>query len=251
MPPPSAGPMPESSSSRHRQSSPAAATVPFEWEAPDWPDLEDDMNDFDIDPSEDIERDEFLLLPPQIPLQPRSHQESSKANTHRSLDDDDDARVEDPHPTAGKIIGHAPSTVPKDQDGDTVMHDLDHGSPFLPFCSELDWCFAEWAVKDGPGQKAMDRLLAIPGVHHLSLCFITSTTYKRLKFLQIKEKLGLSFNNMRALLQKVDSIPDRAGEWQTKELFFRDHGDEKYTIRFRDPIEAIKSLFADPTLEKH
>ncbi|KAF8874329.1 hypothetical protein CPB84DRAFT_1690242 [Gymnopilus junonius] len=35
---------------------------------------------------------------------------------------------------------------------------------FMPFSSELDWRFAEWAVKDGPGQNAIDRLLAIPGV---------------------------------------------------------------------------------------
>ncbi|KAF8880698.1 hypothetical protein CPB84DRAFT_1817310 [Gymnopilus junonius] len=99
---------------------------------------------------------------------------------------------------------------------------------FVPFNSELDWRFAEWAVKDGPGQKAIDHLLTIPGV---------------------QEKLGLSYNNIRALLQKVDSVPDRTGQWQTRELSFRDKPDEKYTIHFRDPIEAIKTLFMDPAFE--
>ncbi|KAF8871060.1 hypothetical protein CPB84DRAFT_1818259 [Gymnopilus junonius] len=104
----------------------------------------------------------------------------------------------------------------------------------MPFSSELDWRFAEWAVKDGPGQNAIDRLLAIPGVRFRGA-----------------GEIRLSYNNIRSLLKKVDSIPDRTGEWQTKELFFHGEPDEKFTIRFRSPLEAIKSLFADPALEKH
>ena len=37
-------------------------------------------------------------------------------------------------------------------------------NPYMPFASELDWRIAQWAVKDGPGQNAFDRLLKIPGV---------------------------------------------------------------------------------------
>ncbi|KAF8906945.1 hypothetical protein CPB84DRAFT_1632244, partial [Gymnopilus junonius] len=99
---------------------------------------------------------------------------------------------------------------------------------YMPFSSELDWRFAEWAVKDGPGQNATDRLLSVPG---------------------IREKLGLSYNNMRALLQKVDSIPDRVGVWQERSLSFRSNPNDVYTIRFRDPVEAVKMLFADPAFK--
>lgn len=59
------------------------------------------------------------------------------------------------------------------------------------------------------------------------------------------EKLGLLFHNMRALHQKVDSMPDKAGEWQTRELKFNDRPDEIFTVRFRDPVEAIKGLWKD------
>ncbi|KAF8911442.1 hypothetical protein CPB84DRAFT_1742860 [Gymnopilus junonius] len=94
------------------------------------------------------------------------------------------------YPSADKVYGHVPSSNPTfhlDSSGNTVM-----GDP-------------KWAVKDGPGQKAIDHLLTIPGV---------------------QEKLGLSYNNICALLQKVDSVPDCA-----------------------DPIKAIKTLFADPAFE--
>ena len=43
-------------------------------------------------------------------------------------------------------------------------------------------------------------------------------------------------------------MPERAGMWQTKQLFFKDSPHEKYTIRFRDPLEAIKSLWKDGEL---
>ncbi|CAA7267308.1 unnamed protein product [Cyclocybe aegerita] len=86
---------------------------------------------------------------------------------------------------------------------------------------------APWAVRDGPGNNAFDRLLAIPGV---------------------VDKLGLSYRNIRALHKKLDSMPDKAGEWQTKHLRFKDRPDETFTIRHRDPVEAIKSLWKDPEL---
>lgn len=43
-------------------------------------------------------------------------------------------------------------------------------------------------------------------------------------------------------------MPERAGEWQTKQLRFEDRPDEVFTIRHRDPIEAIKTLWRDPDL---
>ncbi|KAF8168381.1 hypothetical protein B0H34DRAFT_646341 [Crassisporium funariophilum] len=52
----------------------------------------------------------------------------------------------------------------KNGDGDISM---EGENPFFPFLSELDWKVAQWAVKDGPGHSAFNRLLEIPGV---SLC---------------------------------------------------------------------------------
>ncbi|KAF8165815.1 hypothetical protein B0H34DRAFT_794159 [Crassisporium funariophilum] len=98
---------------------------------------------------------------------------------------------------------------------------------FFPFLLELDWKVAQWAVKDGPGHSAFDRLLEIPGV---------------------VEKLGLSFHNIRALHQKLDGMPEKAGEWQTKHLSFQDSPDDIFTMRYRDPIEAIRSLWKDTNL---
>ena len=42
-------------------------------------------------------------------------------------------------------------------------------------------------------------------------------------------------------------MPEKAGEWKTRKLKFKD-AEEEFTIRYRDPVEAIKSLWADPEL---
>lgn len=62
----------------------------------------------------------------------------------------------------------------------------------------------------------------------------------------MKERLGLSFSTARSMFQQVDAIPTRCGEWFTKRLSFKDRPDEHFTIRYRDPIEAIKGLWGDP-----
>lgn len=62
------------------------------------------------------------------------------------------------------------------------------------------------------------------------------------------EKLGLSYHNIRGLHQKLDAMPERAGEWKIKHLSFTDRPDEIFTIRFRDPVEAIRSLWKDSYL---
>jgi len=49
--------------------------------------------------------------------------------------------------------------------------------------------------------------------------------------------------------QIIDNdIPDRAGPWKVENLFFHDMPDIAHTIRYRDPIEAIRSLWGDPSL---
>ncbi|KAJ3831693.1 hypothetical protein F5878DRAFT_516019, partial [Lentinula raphanica] len=61
-------------------------------------------------------------------------------------------------------------------------------------------------------------------------------------------RLGLTFNNARSMLQKVDSIPEKCGNWFTKQLAFKDRPNETFTLHYRDPIEAIKALWGDPSL---
>ncbi len=51
--------------------------------------------------------------------------------------------------------------------------------------------------------------------------------------------------------QKIDSIPDRSGEWMTKDLHFDDLPDQNFTIRYRDPVKAIQSLWADSLNAEH
>lgn len=43
-------------------------------------------------------------------------------------------------------------------------------------------------------------------------------------------------------------MPERAGKWTTQTLSFSDCPEDTFTIRYRDPLEAIHSLWADPGL---
>lgn len=43
-------------------------------------------------------------------------------------------------------------------------------------------------------------------------------------------------------------MPEKAGQWQTKQLSFQDRPGEIFTIHFRDPVQAIKSLWKDSYL---
>ena len=66
---------------------------------------------------------------------------------------------------AGRIFRkEIPPRYTQDREGDTLMEEDSEPNPFAPFSSELDWRIAHWAVKDGPGHNAFNRLLEIPGV---------------------------------------------------------------------------------------
>lgn len=98
---------------------------------------------------------------------------------------------------------------------------------YFPFSCELDWKVANWFIKEDPGHNAFNRFLSIPGV---------------------VERLGLSFKTVREIHEKVDNLPPKGGEWKAKVLKFADRPDEEFVVRFRDPIEVIKSLWRDPSL---
>ncbi|KAJ7097473.1 hypothetical protein C8R44DRAFT_643642 [Mycena epipterygia] len=182
---------------------------------------------------------QFIPIDPNLPGPSRlpSSTASQTRNTHH-LSDEDNTRVVDSHPTAGRVIQMNDNLHEKwkhsfglalDPSGDIEMGGPDSVNGFAPFASELDWRIAEWVIKDGPGHKAIDCLLHIPGV-----C----------------EKLGLSYTNIRGLHQIVDNIPECAGSWTTKTLSFPDHPHEKYLIRYRDPLTAIHTLLGNPAHAK-
>lgn len=62
--------------------------------------------------------------------------------------------------------------------------------------------------------------------------------------LQFREKLGLSYHNSRALLQRVDSLPERA-EWEERWVSFKDRPGEKHLVQFRNIIQAIRALLGN------
>jgi hypothetical protein len=87
---------------------------------------------------------------------------------HEVLDDDDDERIIIVDEDAGRILRkETPPSYNQDRDGDALMEEDGQPNPFAPFSSELDWKVAHWAVKDGPGHNALNRLLEIPGVSNL------------------------------------------------------------------------------------
>ncbi|KAH9911752.1 uncharacterized protein B0H18DRAFT_891825 [Fomitopsis serialis] len=192
----------------------------------------------DVDPGEDDEFEVLMFAPEtahrNAPTQSASAGESSSPSHARrtalALDDDEDTRVEEVNEAAGVVL----------REGETVREEWrryfeeqkekngkQHKGEFSlwdPFDSELDWQLASWLIKEGIGQGAIDRLLKIP---------------------KFREKLELSYHNSRALLQKVDSIPDRA-TWKERWLSFKDRPGERHLVQFRDIIEAIKALLGNP-----
>ena len=175
------------------------------------------------------------------------------------LDEDDDSRVIIDDEDAGQVIKMDESLHQRWQRllqlsglPDSGQPQLPPGAegpnPYAPFTSELEWRIARWAVLDGIGHSSLDRLLSIPGV---SLGH-SNKSYTNDLFLQVVEKLGLSYHNTRSLHQTIDNdIPERAGTWRTDEIFFNDFPDIVYTVRSRDPLEAIQGLWGDPVLSQH
>lgn len=139
---------------------------------PEYDNLEhyDPQQDPDIDMEFGPYEDEFYFLPteagpgPQMTIN-QINQGAENAR-HPILEDDDDQRVVQIDEEAGRTYRHDPPPrhVQVDKDGDSSMDNNREPNPFFPFSSELDWRVSQWAVKDGPGHNAFNRLLEIPGV---------------------------------------------------------------------------------------
>lgn len=67
----------------------------------------------------------------------------------------------------------------------------------------------------------------------------------------MRERLEVSYKNSQEMLRMVDQIPERCGPWYTKRLSFKDSPKEFFTIRHRNPIEAIRGLWGDPAFAQH
>ncbi|KAI0733701.1 hypothetical protein C8Q72DRAFT_880835 [Fomitopsis betulina] len=175
-----------------------------------------------------------------------------------ALDDDEDTRVKEEDPLAGRVIPMEPTILetwrvyfaeegedkPMDMDNadgpeadermdvddeDRPPNECDSNAVWRPFSSELDWCMAKWVISEDVGQKSLNRFLSIPGV---------------------VEKLGLTFKDVRELFMKVDGIPDWAS-WNTSSLTFPNRPDEAHLIRYHDILEVIKALLGNPSYVKH
>ncbi|KAJ7470477.1 hypothetical protein FB451DRAFT_1038108 [Mycena latifolia] len=108
-----------------------------------------------------------------IPLDPNLPGPSSTPQNIRHLSDEDSSHVVDSHPMAGRVIRMNDNLHAKwkhsfglaiNPDGNVERGAAGSPNGFAPFASELDWRIAEWVIKDGPGHKAFNRLLDIPGV---------------------------------------------------------------------------------------
>ncbi|KAG0696668.1 hypothetical protein DFH29DRAFT_984553 [Suillus ampliporus] len=155
------------------------------------------------------------------------------AGLSRHRTEEEDARVTETHPTAGKVIRMEETVHAKWRtqfglgDGEEVESDHsddedEDGNLFYLFASRLDWQVGCWAVQEGIGHKAFDRLFAIPG-----------------------SSLGLAYYNIRGLHQTIDSIPPRA-KWQSTYLAFDDTPDYKHELHYQNPLEAIQTLLGNP-----
>lgn len=87
------------------------------------------------------------------------------------LEEDDDERFTEEDLNSARILRYEQTwqqaaARTQDPDGDANMVAEDEDPRFHPFSSELDWRIANWAIKDGPGHNAFNRLLDIPGVSH-------------------------------------------------------------------------------------
>ena len=155
----------------------------------DDPDLHFTLSELDLD------RDDSFLLP-RYPdrsttegvagpgPQTAAHRLRQTAASYHVLDDNDgDDREITITKDAGKVRRKvSPPTLQfesKDANGDATMQEPNEEppsrSPFFPFTSELDWKVAQWAIKEDPGQNALDRLLSVPGVRRFEFCTVSKS----------------------------------------------------------------------------
>ena len=106
-----------------------------------------------------------------------AHEPMAGPSRNGLFEDEDDERTEVIHPTAGKVIRMEATLHEKwrthfggeTENGLQGVEEAAEASAFHPFESRLDWEVACWAIEEGIGHGALDRLLAIPGVSKVLL----------------------------------------------------------------------------------
>jgi hypothetical protein len=114
-----------------------------------------------------------------------AHEPMAGPSRNGLFEDEDDERTEVIHPTAGKVIRmeatlHERWRTHFGGESENDLQEVEEAagaSAFHPFESRLDWEVACWAIEEGIGHGALDRLLAIPGVSKLSFSSTTCNQF--------------------------------------------------------------------------
>jgi hypothetical protein len=125
-------------------------------------------------------------------------------------------------------------------------------APWYPFESEEEWDLAQWLMTSGLSQSKTDDFLKLKKVRTNKLLHHPSAHKSK-----VREGMDPSFHNNRAFLQRIDALP-RGPKWHLHP--FQLVGDErdadgvqkKETVEmwYRDPLECIKELLANPAFKK-
>jgi len=117
-------------------------------------------------------------------------------------------------------------------------------NPWAPFESCLDWEVAEWAKMQGPGSTAFSSLLKIDGVCFCSLrgCLLLT------RLLQVRERLGLSYNNSTELNSIIDNELPSEIPFKRRQI---EVDGEILDMYYRDIISCVKTLYSNPEFLPH
>ncbi|KAG1781474.1 hypothetical protein EV702DRAFT_1177263 [Suillus placidus] len=186
----------------------------------------DSMEDLSNAMVDEVDEELFQLIPLNPQYEPLEQPGVPGPSKHaHSLQAEDNDTVTEWYPHAGKVIRidrnvyvkwHQQFGLTEDEDDmekNGMGMDEEDSHLFYLFASHLDWEVACWAVQEGIGHKAFDRLLAIP---------------------EVRECLGLQYHNIRSLHQT------------STHLAFNDKPQHKHELHHRNPLDTIKSLLGNP-----
>ncbi|KAJ3537477.1 hypothetical protein NM688_g6681 [Phlebia brevispora] len=191
---------------------------------PDLDDQESIIND-DSDSNEDdddVIDSETLAQAQAAPHQASSTQLHDRRQTIEETLRQPIERVHYPSATAGAAVHQA---LPAHEAYQQKL--ADDNTLYLPFKSQMDYAFAQWAKQRGPSATALNELLNISGFSQL---------------------LGLSYKNVRELNQLVDALPASWPVFKHGEIFL---GKEVFDIYYRDIIECIRALYGNPEFAQY
>ncbi|KAN0140927.1 hypothetical protein V8E53_001371, partial [Lactarius tabidus] len=131
------------------------------------------------------------------------------------------------YPGGNTGMAHSKTNETENQNYEVKVGSGSPENPYAPFASSLDWQIAKWAKLCGPSLTAFTELMAIDGV---------------------QQRLGLLFKNTQELNNLIDTHLPGCPPFQQKEVLV---GEEVCMVFYRDIIQCIRVLFADPDLSPH